>query len=545
MSLFKAPPFAALSYCWGELSDKVSITVNGLRFPVTANLHLALRRLRAERVERVWVDALCINQQDDEERSHQVRRMGTIFQKANQVAVWLGDAQDMTEEDIKTLSAEHTAIAYQVQPGSAQRAFLRLLLKPYWTRVWIIQELAAASKITIFCGCYKLSWETLERFSRPTFTAGIDGTDSDELKARFQNLLQFRIDRLSIKPVRLLEALYRSRYALSTDPKDKIYGLLGLTHDGDVFIPEPNYSQSVEETYTDFSKALIEKGFPLDLIYLRTSHRELYNSLPSWVVDWRDLNDALAKQEFKHIQASIQRSLLGSLPKQTDKPSFSENTLTLRGAILGTIDSMGSAFSANGNDVITHVVTTGKGAYSVPFDFDRSTYIFNALLETQRLSAATAELPPNPIGLWSSNDKTELKKFFLGPMKPNVLEVLSEWINANRSFITLGETMDFWDSIWTSQPIKIDQNTGRDKYLRFLVTTILSGMRIATIQTGELGWVHPQSQKGDRLCKVLGCDSYIILRSVAGGFQVIGEARLYWFAGEPELSDKVESLMIF
>ena len=70
-------------------------------------------------------------------------------------------------------------------------------------------------------------------------------------------------------------------------------------------------------------------------------------------------------------------------------------------------------------------------------------------------------------------------------------------------------------------------------------------MRIATIQTGELGWVHPQSQKGDRLYKIFGCDSYVILRSVAGGFQVIGEARLYWFAGEPELSDKVESLMIF
>ena len=85
------------------------------------------------------MDALCINQQDDEERSHQVRRMGVIFQKANQVAVWLGDAQDMTEEDIKTLSAEHIAMAYQVQSGSAQSAFLRLLLKPYWTRVWIIQ----------------------------------------------------------------------------------------------------------------------------------------------------------------------------------------------------------------------------------------------------------------------------------------------------------------------------------------------------------------------------------------------------------------------
>jgi hypothetical protein len=61
--------------------------------------------------------------------------MDTIFQEANQVAVWLGDAEDITEEDINSLSAKDTATASQVQSNSAQRAFLWLLLKPYWTRV--------------------------------------------------------------------------------------------------------------------------------------------------------------------------------------------------------------------------------------------------------------------------------------------------------------------------------------------------------------------------------------------------------------------------
>jgi len=123
--------------------------------------------------------------------------------------------------------------------------------------------------------------------------------------------------------------------------------------------------------------------------------------------------------------------------------------------------------------------------------------------------------------------------------------VFSEWIDKNRSFITFGETLEFWNSTWTSQPMNTDQNTGQDTYLRSLVTTVLSGMRIATLQTGELGWVHPQSQKGDKLGRVFGCDRYVVLRSVAGGFQVIGEARLYWFTGEPELAEKVENLMIF
>jgi hypothetical protein len=156
-------------------------------------------------------------------------------------------------------------------------------LKPYWSRVWIIQELAAASKITVFYDNYKLLWETLEKVSHLAFTAGMERIESEELRAKFRNLLQFRNDRLDTKPVRLLKAIYRSRYALSTDPKDKIYGLLGLVYDGGAFIPEPNYHQSVEDTYTGFSKALIKKGFPLDLIYLRTSHRRTSNSLPSSV----------------------------------------------------------------------------------------------------------------------------------------------------------------------------------------------------------------------------------------------------------------------
>ena len=582
MSLFQAPPFAALSYCWGNLSDKASITVNGQEVRVTVNLHSALKRLREERVQRIWVDALCINQQDDEERSYQVKRMDTIFQQANQVVVWLGDTDDMTKEDINSLStkdaaakdaaakadaakaadakaadaaadeyaaeyaakatakdaaAKDAATIHQVWSDLAQPALLRLLLRPYWTRVWIIQELAVASKITVFCGDYKFSWEDFENLSPLTFTAGIDRTDSDDSKAIFQNLLQFRIDRLATKPVRLLETLYRSRYALSTDPKDKIYGLLGLAHDGRALIPEPNYSQSVKETYTDFSKGLIKKCFPLDLIYLRTSHRGISDSLPSWVVDWRDLNDALAKQGFKRIQASIK----SDLSNQPDQASFSNNKLTVRGIIRGTIDGMGSAFFADGNNIMGHVVPP-EGVSSVPLDFDPSTYVFNALLETQRSPATTTELPLNPIGLWSSNKKTELEKLFRGYIKPNELEALSKWIDANRSFIAFGKTLGIWNGIWTSQPMNTDRNTRQDTYLRLLVNIILTGMRIATLRTGELGWVHPQSQKGDTLCEVLGCDSYVVLRPAMTSFQVVGEAR---FAGGPVLSNKVENLTIF
>jgi Heterokaryon incompatibility protein (HET) len=83
----KAPPYIALSYTWGNSTNTIVILVNKNEVKITANLCTALLRLRAEGITYIWADALCINQGDDEERTAQVGRMGTIFRKASEVAV--------------------------------------------------------------------------------------------------------------------------------------------------------------------------------------------------------------------------------------------------------------------------------------------------------------------------------------------------------------------------------------------------------------------------------------------------------------------------
>jgi hypothetical protein len=87
VALYNAPPFVALSYCWGDLKNKTRIIVNDLEVLVTVNLYAALRRLRAEGMGFVWVDFLCINQRDSEERSIQIGRMGMMYKQAKQVVV--------------------------------------------------------------------------------------------------------------------------------------------------------------------------------------------------------------------------------------------------------------------------------------------------------------------------------------------------------------------------------------------------------------------------------------------------------------------------
>ncbi|KAK2754755.1 ankyrin repeat and sam domain containing protein 6 [Colletotrichum kahawae] len=91
-------PYEALSYVWGSSDLTHRIEVNGKELSITANLHVALSHLRLIDADRVlWVDAVCIDQNNHKERGHQVQQMGDIYHQARQVVVWLGEATSETD----------------------------------------------------------------------------------------------------------------------------------------------------------------------------------------------------------------------------------------------------------------------------------------------------------------------------------------------------------------------------------------------------------------------------------------------------------------
>jgi hypothetical protein len=101
VSLDTHPLYKALSYTWGKSNDTVPITLNGHRFAVTRNLKKALQRLRALDTDTpIWIDAICINQVNTDERMHQVELMRVIFENPKEVIVWLGDAQPMPGDEL-------------------------------------------------------------------------------------------------------------------------------------------------------------------------------------------------------------------------------------------------------------------------------------------------------------------------------------------------------------------------------------------------------------------------------------------------------------
>ncbi|GAW23816.1 hypothetical protein ANO14919_133930 [Xylariales sp. No.14919] len=260
------PEFEALSYVWGDVTDTLPITVQGQPHNVTRNLYSALHSLRyPNRIRTLWVDALCINQTDISERNHQVGLMGRIYSTAKHVVAWLGEANSRDEDILHVIEASGldpdlhwTEIFARGNPFSLY-FFLR---NPWWDRVWTAQEAVLAQDLTFQCGRRTISGKTDVR------------------------------DRSSIESFSQIASRFRHRQA--TDPRDKVYGLLGIVDDADNI--SINYSSSAETVYEESTRGIISKTRNLDLFChtiqvsnesgLRGRGSSRLPSLPSWVPDW-------------------------------------------------------------------------------------------------------------------------------------------------------------------------------------------------------------------------------------------------------------------
>lgn len=164
-SLDSKQEYEALSYAWGDPTNREEILLLNQPCQVTRNLKAALRQLRsyseANECKVYWIDALCINQEDDRERSEQVSRMRMIYEKAAQVLVWLGNGSQATPQTFSWLEElyQHRNVEKDVTVTFRRRSrtnllaeLMILLTNPYWNRIWIIQEVHSAKEITIMCG---------------------------------------------------------------------------------------------------------------------------------------------------------------------------------------------------------------------------------------------------------------------------------------------------------------------------------------------------------------------------------------------------------
>ncbi len=162
--------YEAVSWCWGKRTQPRSLKIHdgntAFSFPVSADLEYALRVFRhVDKARLIWVDAICINQTDRQERSQQVPRMNQIYGQAKNVCIWVGTgdanshrAMEFIKEQVLELW-DFDDLCEKVDMSVRWRDMSMLMKKPWFSRRWVMQEVALANSAVLYCGTDSIPWQ--------------------------------------------------------------------------------------------------------------------------------------------------------------------------------------------------------------------------------------------------------------------------------------------------------------------------------------------------------------------------------------------------
>jgi hypothetical protein len=285
-----------------------------LPLDITTSLAQALRRLRLSDEPRLlWADGLSIAQHDPDEKNQQVQRMGDIFAKADRVLVWLGqdtqgasvkeamavvryiqsrvsnpDREAEPEREFYVLSLD--SLDYHMQERGVDDAWTALSAvfdQPWWQRIWCVQESVLARDTLIICGDEEIKGEAIAAFTRWHHEqlwlgyADPSGFDDMGVRSAYRRLNKFTWEGAFLQIIDTFRGLE------ATNPRDKIYGLLGilqLNKEIDLRIVV-DYRQSVSGVLRDVIHHSMHPGKSLRFLsYVDT--RAEPGDLPSWIPRW-------------------------------------------------------------------------------------------------------------------------------------------------------------------------------------------------------------------------------------------------------------------
>jgi len=314
VGLNEPPHFEALSYTWGTDQSLDPVICDGKTISVTSNLLAALHQFRSRsRALTLWIDAICINQADNAEKDKQVVLMRRIYVSARRVLIWLGPssgdsweammlipkllrakdiqaAKNSTKRFIEMGTQDKKDLGLPLDMNSAYPALGALLKRTWFTRMWIIQEVAVSREAILVCGNQDCTWADFIAAMDYAGTLLIPTTWNNT--ANFLRIFQIEQARCSAaagKTHNLLALLSLYRSFGVTHCKDKIYALLGLASDTgpEALAIVPNYLLGDAEVYKAVAIEILKKGLHLDLLSVpKAAWPSGVGKLPSWVPDW-------------------------------------------------------------------------------------------------------------------------------------------------------------------------------------------------------------------------------------------------------------------
>jgi hypothetical protein len=267
-------------------------------------------RLRDEALpSRLWVDAVCINQADKDEKAVQIPKMRDIYSQSERVLIWLG-ADEPDDEGSLQFAAFLERASYRDRTpiekryvwafpnenvpdplDGAWKRFFALFKRQWFGRLWIIQEVAMAKDPVVLCGRSSVRWDTLLKALDYTGLLGIQSRYNTTVNLNaVQSLQRYRKQHMAGTPSSLAKLLVRMRGSETTDPRDKIYGLWGIADPDNLAKLDISASHDItaEKLYRTVTMRAIRASGNLDILQGIHSHagHSTRLKLPTWAPDW-------------------------------------------------------------------------------------------------------------------------------------------------------------------------------------------------------------------------------------------------------------------
>ena len=559
ISLHENPFYIALSYTWGEATPCKTIHINGKAVTVRANLEAALSHIQEDdRAVTLWVDAICIDQQNEEEKSQQVQMMRDIYAKAQSVLVWLGVAEqdsdtamdllksigekaiearilDLRGNDLENLSnpkgderlssikASLDAFAQAADLEPFHPSLITFSEREYWTRTWIVQEVSVAQDVTLMCGSKKLSFRTFSaasnfcgyarkrRAETMTLDQWMDPVRGPLIQASMAKApsaapnviigIRRRYQRETGDPESVLGLLKRSCFARAaihplkaTDNRDKIYALLGLDSSDKPLGISPDYTKTTKEAYTAATRAFIARG-EVNILAWSQQDKSVHG-LPTWVPDFScPIRQPCGENDRMGSEGAI---FFASGKQPSSILSLeSQSVIGLRGVFVDTVASVG---------------TPWVPAVNSPFDYEGAINFFNEIEHLCKLSQELESKISRKGEKWSEAmwripcADQEAKSSGRVRASSSIHSAYLELRTPNANFEK--------------------GSVARRNYQS--VMNLLYARRPFISKEGFVGLAPAHSQQGDCICIILGADvPFILRRTPIGQYELIGEAYVH------------------
>ncbi|KAL8981105.1 MAG: hypothetical protein Q9177_005679 [Variospora cf. flavescens] len=393
--LFHAPKYEALSYTWGSTIQDCPVEIHFIPFAsgnpdkrpvanteivyVTKHLHAALLELQQPAVPRlVWIDQLCIDQANLQERNEQVSIMADIYRRAERTVVWLGETMMLDDDrraianatermNFRPIEREWSELRDQdiikdligfktegesSELGQRRRQVLAdALNRPWFTRAWVFQEVVVAKSGIVLYGSLEMDMDI--------FINLLDGVCDLDLKDVGAANSMMRSSKGYRPMFAIREARFESRNGLSsafkgkflstlwqamgnvdaTNPRDKVYAFLAFSDlEGESQI-SPSYELPIRSVYADATLKSIRSLRSLDALELALKVRDLSTDLPSWVPDFSRPLPSLPFMTHNVGGSNFRASRKIPYPNLT-RPGLDKHALAVQGHIISTVSSI-------------------------------------------------------------------------------------------------------------------------------------------------------------------------------------------------------------